>query len=91
MSAAGNNGVRSLIGSLRTEEFVRFRVGVGKPPSTSAGVSHVLGRFTRAEAAVVGSVIEGVASAVEEALRSGVERAMDLYNRAGSLGCEEIP
>jgi hypothetical protein len=36
------------------------------------------------------SVVDGVAAALEEALRSGLPRAMDLYNRAGSLGCEEL-
>jgi len=35
-------------------------------------------------------VVAGVTDALEEALRSGVVRAMDLYNRAGSLGCEEL-
>ena len=34
---------------------------------------------------------EGVSSAIETAVRDGLTRAMDLYNRAGSLGCEELP
>ncbi|HEX6347958.1 MAG TPA: aminoacyl-tRNA hydrolase [Candidatus Dormibacteraeota bacterium] len=90
-SAAGNNGVRSIIASLGTEDFWRFRIGVGKPASSRAGVSHVLGRWSRVEAARVPSVVSGVVDALEEALRSGEVRAMDLYNRAGSLGCEELP
>jgi PTH1 family peptidyl-tRNA hydrolase len=92
-SAAGHNGVRSLIGALGSDAFVRFRVGVGKPPAAGspAGVRHVLGRFTRAEAAALDSVIDGVASALETGLRSGLERAMELYNRAGSLGCSGLP
>jgi PTH1 family peptidyl-tRNA hydrolase len=91
-SAAGHNGVRSLIGALGSDGFVRFRVGVGKPPRSGspAGVRHVLGRFSRSEAAALDSVIDGVASALEVALRSGVEQAMGLYNRAGSLGCEAL-
>ena len=90
-SAAGNNGVRSIIATLRTSEFWRFRVGVGKPPVARRGVGYVLGRWSRAEAARVPSVVSGVADAVEVALREGVVRAMDLYNQAGSLGCEELP
>jgi peptidyl-tRNA hydrolase len=50
----------------------------------------VLGRFTRAESEEVEAVVENVASALETALRSGVTRAMELYNRPGSLGCEEL-
>jgi peptidyl-tRNA hydrolase, PTH1 family len=91
-SAAGHNGVKSLISSLGTPDFVRFRVGIGKPirKGFQSGRQHVLGRFTKAEAARLPSVIDGVASALEFALEAGVERAMDRYNRAGSLGCEEL-
>lgn len=90
-SSAGNNGVKSMISSLRSDAFWRFRVGVGKPPAPSRGVGYVLGRWSRSEAARVGSVVSGVADALEVGLRDGLVRAMDLYNRAGSLGCEELP
>src|SRR3981189_1236142 len=90
-SGAGHNGVKSLITSLGTDEFVRFRVGIGKPAGKGSrpGVHYVLGRFTKAEAARVPKVIDGVASALELALEAGVERAMDRYNRPDALGCEE--
>jgi PTH1 family peptidyl-tRNA hydrolase len=90
-STAGHNGVRSIIESLGRDDFVRFRVGVGKPGArgSSAGIRHVLGRFTKAEKEVLPSVVNGVADAIELALDAGVERAMDQYNRAGALGCEE--
>lgn len=91
-SAAGHNGVKSLISSLGTADFVRFRVGIGKPASKGSqpGRQHVLGRFTKAEAARLPKVIDGVASALELGLEAGVERAMDLYNRPNALGCEEL-
>ena len=92
-SAAGHNGVKSLISSLGTDDFVRFRVGIGKPArkGSQTGRHYVLGRFTKAEAALLPTVVDGVASALELALDTEVERAMDRYNRAGSLGCEELP
>ena len=93
-SAAGNNGIRSIIGSLGSPEFWRFRVGVGKPPAAGGarrGVDYVLGRWSRAEAERVPAVVSGVADALERALSEGIVRAMDLYNRAGSLGCDELP
>jgi PTH1 family peptidyl-tRNA hydrolase len=91
-SGAGHNGVLSLINSLGTPDFVRFRVGIGKPPrkGSQPGRQHVLGRFTKAEAVRLPSVIDGVASALELALDAGMERAMDRYNRPASLGCEEL-
>lgn len=92
-SGAGHNGVKSLIASLGTDEFVRFRVGIGKPArkGSESGVRYVLGRFTKAEAERVPKVIAGVADALELALEAGVERAMDRYNRPAALGCEELP
>ena len=92
-SGAGHNGVLSIISSLGTPDFVRFRVGIGKPArkGSPAGRSYVLGRFTKAEAGRVPAIVDGVADALELALDAGVERAMDRFNRAGSLGCEELP
>jgi PTH1 family peptidyl-tRNA hydrolase len=92
-SGAGHRGVLSLITSLGTDDFVRFRVGIGKPARKGAadGVHYVLGRFTKAEAARVPKIVDAVATALEVALDAGVERAMDRFNRAGSLGCEELP
>src|SRR5258708_18473290 len=92
-SGAGHNGVKSLITSLGTDEFVRFRIGIGKPATKGSrpGVHYVLVRFTKVEAARVPKVIDGVASALELALEAGVERAVDRYNRPGPLGCEEVP
>ncbi len=91
-SGAGHNGVLSIIGALGTPDFVRFRVGIGKPArkGSPAGRSYVLGRFTKAEAQRVPSIVDGVADALELALEAGMERAMERFNRAGSLGCEEL-
>lgn len=90
-SGAGHNGVQSVIGSLGTDKFVRFRVGIGKPArrGSEPGRYYVLGRFTKAEAERLPKVVSGVADALELALEAGVERAMDRFNRPGALGCEE--
>jgi PTH1 family peptidyl-tRNA hydrolase len=92
-SAAGHNGIRSIVAALHSDAFVRFRVGVGRPPASgsTAGIRHVLGRFDPEEAALLPTVLEGVASAVELALSAGLERAMERYNRPGSLGCDRRP
>jgi len=91
-SGAGHNGVLSIINALGTPDFVRFRVGIGKPArkGSPAGRSYVLGRFTKAEAERLPSIVDGVADALELALEAGMERAMERFNRAGSLGCEEL-
>lgn len=43
-SAGGHNGIKSLIACLHTEEFVRFRIGVGRPKDGHTVIEHVLGR-----------------------------------------------
>jgi peptidyl-tRNA hydrolase len=50
----------------------------------------VLGRFTKVEAARIPDIVDGVASALELAIEAGIDRAMEKYNRPGSLGCEEL-
>jgi len=87
-SAAGHNGVLSIMSSLRSHEFVRFRVGIGHPEGDA--VRYVLGRFGKRDSESLDQVRDGVADALQLALASGVQAAMDKYNQAGSLGCEEI-
>jgi peptidyl-tRNA hydrolase len=79
--------------SLGTDDFVRFRVGIGKPArkGSQTGRSYVLGRFTKAEAERLPSVIDGVATALQLALESGLDRSMERFNQVGALGCEELP
>ena len=91
-SGAGHNGVLSLISALGSPDFVRFRVGIGKPArkGSPAGRNYVLGRFTKAEAARIPNIVDGVAGALELALEAGIERAMEKFNRPGSLECEEL-
>jgi PTH1 family peptidyl-tRNA hydrolase len=91
-SGAGHNGVLSLISSVGTPDFIRFRVGIGKPArkGSPAGRHYVLGRFTKAEAARLPNIVDGVASALNLAIEKGIERAMEQFNRPGALGCEEL-
>jgi peptidyl-tRNA hydrolase, PTH1 family len=92
-SDAGHNGIGSIMAALGSDGFVRFRVGVGKQPAPGSeiGARHVLGRFSKVEAGAADAVVRGVGCALETALQQGLTRAMELYNRSGSLECEEIP
>jgi PTH1 family peptidyl-tRNA hydrolase len=77
---AGHNGLRSLQAHLHDLDFVRVRIGVGKPPDPRRGADHVLRRPTTSERALI-EVAEGeAADAVELILREGVAVAMTRYN-----------
>jgi PTH1 family peptidyl-tRNA hydrolase len=75
---AGNNGVRSIIEALGTGDFVRIRMGVGRPPQGRDAVGYVLQPMTREEMAAFDPLIERAADAVEAILGAGVERAGQL-------------
>jgi PTH1 family peptidyl-tRNA hydrolase len=77
---AGHNGLRSLQSHLHTTDFVRVRIGVGKPPSASQGANHVLNRPPRAVRALLDVSIEVAADAVERIARDGIDAAMQVCN-----------
>jgi PTH1 family peptidyl-tRNA hydrolase len=83
-SAAGHNGLKSLISSLGTDQFPRVKVGIGADNGRPAGdrlVGHVLGKFTEEEKAAVAQAVDRAADAVMAALDQGLGTAMNLFNR----------
>lgn len=79
---AGHNGLRSITQHLKTQDYVRVRIGVGKPPSKEQGANHVLSRIPKAERDVLDIAIERAADAVESIVGSGADAAMASFNRA---------
>jgi len=80
---AGNNGLRSIKAHLGTDEFVRVRIGVGKPPGRQFGADHVLRRPGKQERTDLDIAIEEAADAVELLAADGVDAAMTRYNARG--------
>ena len=77
---AGHNGLRSVKAHLKTDEFLRVRIGVGKPRSKEHGVDHVLNKFSKAERAEIDVTLEHAADAVEVILAEGIDAAMNRYH-----------
>jgi len=73
---AGNNGLRSITQHLHTQDFLRVRIGIGKPPSKERGAGHVLARVSPAERLVLDVAIERAADAVTLIVTEGAEAAM---------------
>jgi PTH1 family peptidyl-tRNA hydrolase len=80
----GHNGIRSICGVLGNGNFVRLKIGIGRPEHGDV-TGHVLGRFSADERAVLPILLERVADATEEILRNGVTSAMNLYNSSNLL------
>jgi PTH1 family peptidyl-tRNA hydrolase len=80
--AAGNKGVLSIADSLRTQDFLRVRIGVSRPAERDQMVDYVLDRFTPEERETLAAVLPRAASAVMALVRDGLDSAMSEYNRA---------
>jgi PTH1 family peptidyl-tRNA hydrolase len=87
-SANGHNGVKSISGALGTEEWLRIRIGVGKPALAdgrevkAGGTDYLLSPMRKQELAVLDEVLDRVRSAVEVVLTRGVSAAMNEFNRS---------
>jgi PTH1 family peptidyl-tRNA hydrolase len=78
--AGGHRGIESLIDALGDREFVRVRVGVGRPPAGCETVHHVLGELPPAEAGALAEAEARAADAVELVLVRGPAQAMNQFN-----------
>lgn len=81
-SSGGHNGLRSVEGALRRQDYARLRIGVGLAPVGLGDLADfVLGKFPKDEFTELESLLEPMAEAVETWAREGIERAMNQYNR----------
>ncbi len=78
--SAGNNGIKSIISSLGSKDFIRVRIGIGKPNAKADGANHVLSNFSKSESIMMEESIQTAADAVLEIINNGLEKAMNKYN-----------
>jgi len=80
---AGNNGLKSVHAHLHTGDYLRVRIGIGKPPGRQPGADYVLKRPGKEEREGLAVAAEVAADAIELIATVGVEAAMNLVNTAG--------
>lgn len=80
-SAGGHNGLKSLIECLKTDEFIRLRIGMKPEHPVSDTKRFVLEKFSKADLETVEKVLEHSADAVRAVLMDGAEKAMAQFNR----------
>lgn len=85
-STAGHNGVRSLASGLRSQDFFRVRLGVGRPAGRRDPIDWVLQDFAKREEADVAILVDDGADAVLSLVRDGLQVTQDRYNRSGPRG-----
>ena len=80
-SAGGHNGLKSIIYLLKSDEFVRIKMGVGSPKNEGYDLADfVLGHFTKEEIPVMEDAIIKASKSVEEIIKNGTASAMNKYN-----------
>ena len=82
-STAGHHGLDSLVGALRSPDFYRVRLGVGRPRGRQDPADYVLDPFARAEREEAELLAEQGADAVLVLVTEGLAAAQDRFNRAG--------
>jgi PTH1 family peptidyl-tRNA hydrolase len=88
-SSGGHNGLGSIIKHLKSEEFLRIRIGISpetpsgklrKPKGEEAVLKFLLGKFKKPELEILKKLSKKVAEAVETIFAESKEKAMSLYN-----------
>ena len=79
-SSGGQNGIKSIIERLGSQEFARAKVGIGRPPGRMDPADYVLQNFSPAEEEIFGPLRDRVCDAAECWLFEGIEVAMNQFN-----------
>jgi PTH1 family peptidyl-tRNA hydrolase len=78
----GHNGLRSMSRSLGTRDYLRVRVGIGRPPGRQDPADYVLSDFSPSERKEVEFVVDRAADLAEAVITRGVEWAQNAYHGA---------
>lgn len=79
----GHNGLRDISKALGTREYVRVRVGVGRPPGRTDTADHVLRDFSSTERKDLPMLVDDAADAVEMVVTEGLLAAQGKYHQRG--------
>lgn len=80
-SCGGHNGIRNIIDNLKTEEFKRFKLGIGKNANVSTK-DYVLGKFSSEEQDIINKIILISDEILDSFITNDFEKAMSKYNGA---------
>lgn len=79
-SAGGHNGLKSIISTIGTSEFIRLRMGIQPEHPVSDSKAFVLEDFRKPQRDEVEKILTRAAEAVHSVLRDGIRKAMSLFN-----------
>lgn len=80
--SGGHKGIESIVGALGSRDFLRIRVGIGRPVTDVGSVDYVLSDFSPTEMPLIEEAIARVGEAVPCLLKDGLAAAMNRYNQS---------
>ncbi len=80
-SSGTHNGMRSILYHIQSEDFPRIRIGIGRPPVDWDLADYVLGKFSLEDRKIINESVKAAAEAVAAIVGSGIETAMNRYNK----------
>jgi PTH1 family peptidyl-tRNA hydrolase len=88
-SAGGHNGIKSIIGALGTQEFLRIRLGIGPEHKPRDGASYVLSQLKKSQYDAVDQMLDSAVEAVKAILTDGPAAAMSRFNKKAASDQDE--
>jgi len=79
-SPGTHNGMRDISQKLGTNQFIRVRVGSGRPEHGENLANYVLGPFRKEEIPTIENAVNDAANAVLEIINQGIQSAMNRFN-----------
>jgi PTH1 family peptidyl-tRNA hydrolase len=76
----GHNGIKSVIETIGTPQFVRVKIGIGRPAPHQDSADYVLQAFTREEIEILNPCLDRAVDALEYLIHRGVSVAMNQFN-----------
>lgn len=81
-SSGGHRGMKSIIDMIKTENFPRLRVGIGRPSNKEDVSDYVLSPFSSNEKLIVEKVIVHCKECITNVLKYGIDKAMNFCNKS---------
>jgi PTH1 family peptidyl-tRNA hydrolase len=80
-SSGGHRGIKSIIDNIKTENFPRLRIGIGRPERKDQVADYVLSEFSKDEKLLMEKVIKEAADCILNVLKYGIDKSMNMCNK----------
>jgi peptidyl-tRNA hydrolase, PTH1 family len=80
---AGHNGLKDVDRASGTPDYLRVRIGIGRPPGRMAARDYVLRRFSPADREVIDATLDRVADAIVSLVTDGLEPTQNRFHATG--------